>query len=129
MPAAPNPEQPAAFDPTPFLKGAAEMPRLNIQMVMRANEIVSEAARAIWESEVELVRLETEEGAKWLSLARPTMDPGKVPVVTFTQWHESAERIFMQMRGMGDVMRKCGWELFELYAESMSRPGRHYIDA
>ena len=124
MPATPKSEQFTAFT-APFYKGLAQMPHLNPQMLTRANEIVSEAAKTIWAGEVELVRLETEEGAKFLSLARPATDPGKRAADTVAQWHDSSEKILTQMRGMGDAMRKCGWELFDLYAESMKQPGKN----
>lgn len=125
MPATPKAEQSAAAHTIPFFKGLAEMPQLNTQMLTRANEIVSEAAKAIWASEVELVRLEAEEGSKLLFLAKPAGDPGKLAAETFTQWHNSSEKILTQMRETGDLMRKCGWELFELYSENMKRPAKN----
>ena len=125
MPATPKSEKSTAAHTAPFFKGLAEMPQLNTQMLTRANEIVSEAAKAIWASEVELVRLEAEEGSKLLFLAKPAGDPGKLAAETFTQWHTSSEKILTQMRETGDLMRKCGWELFGLYSESMKRPAKN----
>lgn len=122
MPAAPKAEKPTPDYTAPFFKGLTEMPQLNTQMLTRANEIVSEAAKAIWASEVELVRLEAEEGSKLLFLAKPAGDPGKVAAETVARWHNSSEKILTQMRETGDLMRKCGWQLFELYSESMKRP-------
>ena len=93
MPATPKSEKSTAAHTAPFFKGLAEMPQLNTQMLTRANEIVSEAAKAIWASEVELVRLEAEEGSKLLFLAKPAGDPGKLAAETFTQWHTSSEKL------------------------------------
>jgi hypothetical protein len=117
-------ERSTASPAAPFLKGLAEMPQLNTKMLTRANEIMSEAAKAIWASEVELVRIEAEEGSKLLFLAKPAGDPGKLAAETFTQWHNSSEKVLTQMRDMGDLMRKCGWELFELYSENMKVPAK-----
>lgn len=103
-----------------FLGGLAQMPQLNIKMLTRANEIMTEAAKAIWSSEVELLRLEAEEGAKLLPFAGRVGDPADA----YTQWHESSEKILSQMRGMSDQMRKCGWELFQLYAENAKPNGK-----
>lgn len=124
MPATPKSEQSTSSFTAPFFKGLAQMPQLNTQMLTRANEIVSEAAKTIWAGEVELVRLEAEEGAKLMSLARPATNPGALTAETFTQWHASSEKILSQMREMGDAMRKCGWDLFALYAESMKPKGK-----
>ena len=125
MPATPKTERTTAAHAAPFFKGFAEMPQLNTKMLTRANEIMSEAAKAIWASEVELMRLEAEEGSKLLFMAKPAGgDPTKLAAETFAQWHNSSEKIFSQMRGMGDLMRKCGWELFELYSENMKPPGK-----
>lgn len=123
MPATSKTEHSTPFT-APFFKGLAHMPQLNTQMLTRANEIVSEAAKTIWSGEVELVRLEAEEGAKLMALARPAGDPGKLTAETFTQWHRSSEKILTQMREVGDAMRKCGWDLFDLYAESMKPNGK-----
>jgi hypothetical protein len=68
------------------------------------------------------VRIEAEEGSKLLFLAKPAVDPAKFATETFTQWHNSSEKFLSQMRGTGDLMRKCGWELFELYSENMNLP-------
>jgi hypothetical protein len=124
MPATPKAEHSTAAHTAPFFKGMMEMPQLNTKMLTRANEIMSEAAKAIWASEVELARIEAEEGSKLLFLAKPAGDPAKLAAETFTQWHTSSEKILTQMRGMGDLMRKCGWELFELYSENMKLPGK-----
>ncbi len=98
------------------------MPRLNTQLMTRANEIMSEAAKVIWASEIELVRMEAEEGSKLLFHPNPAGDPTKLAADVFRQWHSSSEKMLTQMRETGDLVRKCGWELFELYAESMKRP-------
>lgn len=124
MPATSKSEKATADYAAPFFLGLAKLPQLNTQMLTRANEIVSEAAKAIWAGEVELVRLEAEEGSKLLFLAKPAGDPSKLAADTFTQWHNSSEKILTQMRGMGDLMRKCGWELFELYSENMKLPAK-----
>lgn len=124
MPATPKAEHSTVAHTAPFFKGMMEMPQLNTKMLTRANEIMSEAAKAIWASEVELARIEAEEGSKLLFLAKPAGDPAKLAAETFTQWHTSSEKILTQMRGMGDLMRKCGWELFELYSENMKLPGK-----
>lgn len=122
MPATPKTERTAAAHTAPFFKGLVEMPQLNTKMLTRANEIMSEAAKAIWASEVELARIEAEEGSKLLFLAKPAGDPAKLAAETFAQWQNSSEKILSQMRGTGDLMRKCGWELFQLYSENMKLP-------
>ncbi len=113
-----------AADALKFFNGLAEVPQLNAKMLTRANEIVTEAAKAIWASEVELLRLESEESAKLISFAKSGGDPAKSFADTYAHWHDGSEKILNQMRGMSDQMRKCGWELFELYSENIKSAGK-----
>ncbi len=108
-----------AADALKFFHGLAEAPQLNAKMLTRANEIMTEAAKAIWASEVELLRIEAEEGAKLMSFSAPAGDPAKAAAEAYAHWHDGSEKVLAQMRGMSDQMRKCGWELFELYSESL----------
>ncbi len=113
-----------AADALKFFNGLAEVPQLNAKMLTRANEIVTEAAKAIWASEVELLRIEAEESAKLISFSTPAGDPAKTAADTYAHWHDGAEKILAQMRGVSDQMRKCGWELFELYSENIKSAGK-----
>ncbi len=107
-----------------LFNGLAEVPQLNAQMLTRANEIVTEAAKAIWAGEVELLRLEAEESAKLMSFTRPAGDPASAVADSYAQWQAGSEKILVQMRGLSDQMRKCGWELFTLYSQSLKPGGK-----
>lgn len=100
------------------------MPHLNAKMLIRANEIMFEAAKAIWESEVELLKVEAEEGSKFMLAAGTAGDPAKSAAQAYAQWRDSSEKILTRMRGMSDQMRKCGWDLLQLYAAEMKRPDK-----
>ncbi|HKH81823.1 MAG TPA: hypothetical protein VKA03_09520 [Methylovirgula sp.] len=91
-----------------------------------ASELIVKTARAIWESQSELLRLETEQAAK--AFAPPTIgeDPGTTMSAYCFQAHEQTDRMIAQMRRVNDLLRDCGWQLFTIYAESLRQGAKQF---
>ena len=88
-------------------------------LLTRTNEILSQAANYVWAGELELMRLEAEQVSKSLFPFRHNGDAGGQAADSREQWHNNAEEVIAQMRHVGDVMRNCGWQLFEVYSKSL----------
>jgi Phasin protein len=91
----------------------------NSALITRANEMMVNTARAVWESEMELLRLESEQFAKTLVPLKLGSDPAAAASVYCAQWQEGSEKLLNQMRTVSDLVRKCGWDLFQIYQESL----------
>lgn len=111
-----------------FLNGLSDLHQHNTEMLTRANEILSETTKAIWAGEVELIRLEAEEGAKLLFAARSASDPARNVSDAIQQWHDSSEKFISRVRNLSDEVRKCGWQLFDLYSESLKASSKAAAD-
>jgi len=83
-------------------------------LMARTNEIISQAANDVWAGELELMRLEAAQVSKSLFSLRHNSDGEAKATDASRQWHDSAEGVITQMRHVGDTMRNCGWQLFEL---------------
>jgi hypothetical protein len=102
-----------------FPPNLAEAQERNTALVSRANEIMANTARAVWESEMELFRLESEQVARALTPLKPGDDPAATVSAHWEQWQEGSEKLLDHMRGVNDLLRKCGWDLFHVYRESL----------
>lgn len=83
----------------------------------RANDLLLETARTIWESQSDLVRVQAEEAAKAFVPMKPGDDPAAVVAAYWDQWHDGTERLIAHMRRVNDAARGYGWQLFEFYTE------------
>lgn len=104
---------------TLFPPNLAEAQERNTALITRANEVMANTARAVWESEMELFRLESEQVAKTLVPLKLGEDPTAVASAYCEQWQEGSEKLLNHMRTVGDLVRKCGWDLFHIYRESL----------
>ncbi len=86
-------------------------------LLARANDLLLDTARAIWESQSELLRVETEQAAKAFVPIRLGDDPAAALAAQWDQWHEESERVIAHMRHVNDAVRGYGWQLFEFYTE------------
>lgn len=102
----------------------AGFPAVNLaggSIISKANQIVSDSMKTIWAKEVELAKLETEQAAKLFMPPKRNGDAREAATEYCSQLHEGSEKIVAEMRSLGDAMRDCGWQLFDLYAESFKR--------
>lgn len=95
------------------------------ELFTRANELIVKTVRAIWESQTELLRLQTEQAAKSLFPLKVAEDPGATLCAYCYQAHEQTERMIAQMRHVNDLFRDCGWQLLTIYADGLrQRPNK-----
>lgn len=107
----------------PFANFSAMTSWPDVALAGRTHEILSQAAQGVWEGQLELMRLETEQISKaWFPFHH---NGDGAAAASSEQWHENAEKVITQMRNVGDAMRNCGWELFETYANSFKAHNGH----
>jgi hypothetical protein len=78
-------------------------------------KIMSESAMAIWAKEVELAKLEMEQATRMMLPPRANGDARHTAAEYRSQLHAGSEKIVGEMRNLSDMMRNCGWQLFDLY--------------
>lgn len=90
----------------------------NAAFLARANEILADAAKAIWASEMDLIRLESERASR---LFQPVegRTPQQAAAEYGAQWHDNSEKIIAHAREIGDLSRKCCWQLYDLYIQNI----------
>lgn len=91
----------------------------NTALITRATEVMVNTARAVWESEMELFRLEFEQTAKTFAPLKLGDDPTATVSAYCEQWQEGSEKLLTHTRTVSDLVRKCGWDLFHIYRESL----------
>lgn len=91
----------------------------NAALLTRAAEVMVGTARAVWESQTELFRLETEQAAKALEPLKFGTDPSATVAAYCSQWREGSEKAIAHVRTVGDLFRKCGWDLFHIYEDTV----------
>ncbi len=111
---------------TMFPPNLVEAQERNTAFVTRANEIMVHTARAVWESEMELFRLESEQVAKTLVPLKLGDDPAATAAAYSEQWHEGSEKLLNHMRTVSDLVRRCGWDLFNIYQESVREAAKPF---
>jgi hypothetical protein len=77
--------------------------------------------KTIWAKEIELARLETEQAAKLFMPPKQNGDDRSAAANYCNDLHRGSEKIVAEMRSIGDAMRSCGWQLFDLYAERFKK--------
>ena len=111
---------------TLFPPNLLEAQERNTALITRANDVVVNTARAVWESEMELFRLESEQVAKTLVPLKLGDDPPATVSAYCEQWQEGSEKLLNHMRSVGDLVRKCGWDLFHIYQESLREAAKPF---
>lgn len=91
----------------------------NTAALTRANEVLLQTARSIWESETELFRLGMENArnsfGSWMAGS-----PAQSFSEMLAQCHRNSEQAITHMRGIGDVMRECEWQVLGIAAQSLA---------
>jgi len=90
----------------------------------KLNELMVKTTRAIWESETELLRLETEQVTKCFTPARIGEDPATTITDLTDQLQQRTDSMITQMRRINDLTRECGWQLIALYAEGLQQAAK-----
>jgi Phasin protein len=85
-------------------------------IMTRANEIMANAAKTIWNSQAELFQTEAEGGAQSFAPLK-SADPGETLASFYKHWRENSEKMISHMRTVHDVTRQSGWQLVALYAD------------
>lgn len=111
---------------TVFPPNLVEAQERNTALITRANEVMVNTARAVWESEMELFRLESEQVAKSLVPLKLGVDPTAVASAYCEQWQDSSEKLINHLRTVNDLVRKCGWDLFHIYQESLRESAKSF---
>ena len=90
----------------------------------RLNELTAKTARAIWESQAELLHLEVEQAVKTVALPRIGEDPGATVCAYCNQVREQSDRMIAQMRRVNDLYKDYGWQLFAIYADGLRQAAK-----
>lgn len=111
---------------TVFPPNLVEAQERNTALITRANEVMVNTARAMWESEMELFRLESEQVAKTLVPLKLGDDPTAVVSAYCEQWQDGSEKLLGHIRAVIDLVRKCGWDLFHIYQDSVRETAKSF---
>ena len=98
----------------------------NTGLITRANEVMVNMARGVWESEMELFRLESEQVVKTLVPLKLGNDPTATVAAYSEQWQGGSEKLLNHMRTVSDLVRRCGWDLFHIYQESVREAAKPF---
>ena len=104
---------------TVFPPNLMEAQERNATLLARANEVMASTARTMWESEMEFLWFESEQVAKGLVPLKLGDDPTATVSACCEQWQDGSERLLNHMRNINDLVRKCGWDLFHIYRDSL----------
>lgn len=109
-----------AFEPTAALAANfTDVQERNAATLARAYDVLAKTTQAIWESEPELLKLESDQ----LMKAFAPLKAGENPVAGLTayceQLHEGSDRMIARMRHINDLAWGCGWQIAAIYAEGM----------
>lgn len=91
----------------------------NMALLMHANEILLETARAVWESEMAFFKQETERISELSVPSKRDSDPTQAVAAYSEQWQDSSEKLLQRMRTVNDLMLKSSWDLFHLYRQGL----------
>jgi len=109
-----------------FPPNLVEAQERNSAVITRASEVMVNTARAVWESEMELLRLESEQIAKTFIPVKLGDDPAAAVATCCEQWQEGSEKLLNHMRTVNDLVRKCGWDLFHIHQESLREAAKPF---
>jgi hypothetical protein len=82
------------------------------------NDLMVKTARAVSETQIELLRLDVEQGAKAFAPVKIGEDPGAMSAYC-DRLHEQTDRMIAQMRQVNDLYMDYGWGLLAIYAQGL----------
>ena len=103
----------------------AQIQARNAGMFARANEIMVHTAKAVWEKETELFKLETEQSRGALAPMKSDDNPMTAFSQFFDRWHDYAEKSITHFREINDLVRDCEWQMLDLVNENISALRQH----
>lgn len=109
-----------------FPPNLAEVQEYNSTLVRHASEVMVNAARAVWDNQIEFFRHETEQITNTLIPLKMGDDPTLMLATYCEQWQEGSEKLIHHMRTVSDLVRKCGWDLFNVYQEGAQETARSF---
>ncbi|HVJ55340.1 MAG TPA: hypothetical protein VM689_22960 [Aliidongia sp.] len=111
------------FDFGPLLPvGLGGAQERGTELSSRTGEILAKTAKALWENQVDMMRLETLQTMSGLAVRMLGKEPGPTMAACCDQWHQNNEQLIAHMRTASDLVRECGWQLFDTYLNSLRRP-------
>ena len=103
----------------------AQIHTRNIATAARANEILVNTAKAMWEKETELFKLESDQSRNMLAPIKPDGNPMAAFFGFWDRWHAHSEKTIANMREINDLARNCEWQLLGLVSENISALRHH----
>jgi hypothetical protein len=112
----------AAETQFPFnIVGAQER---GVALFTRLNDLMVKTARAVWEGQTELLRLETEQATRALVPLKIGEDPGETISAYCDQLHDRTDRMITQMRRINDVCKDSGWQFVAIYSDALRQASK-----
>jgi Phasin protein len=108
-----------ALSPARFM----ESQRHNTALFTEANELMLKTARALWESQTELFRLEAEHTTN-IAPPKTGENPAAAIAAYCDQLHERTDHLVAHMRKTNDLVRDYGWQLLGIYARGFGQAVR-----
>jgi len=107
------------LSPTRFL----ESQKHSTALFSEANELMLKTARALWESQSELFRLEAEHTTN-MAPPRTGENPATAIAAYCDQLHERTDHLVAHMRKTNDLVRDYGWQLLGIYTRGFAQAAR-----
>lgn len=110
----------ATFEPAAVLAAnLSDAQERSAATFARAYDVLAKTTQAIWESEPELFKLESDQLLKSFAPLKPGDDPAAGLTTYVTQMHDGSERMIARIRHINDLAWNCGWQIAAIYAEGM----------
>ena len=103
----------------------ADIQARNARMFARANEIMVRTAKAVWEKETELFKLDAEQSRGALAPFKSDGNPMAAFFQFFDRWHDYTEKSITNFREVNDLVRDCEWQMLDLVNENVSALRQH----
>lgn len=118
--------KPAAFEPTAAIAANLNQAQEHgAATFARAYDVFAKTAQAIWESEPELFKLESDQLLKSFTPPKTGDNPAAALTAQCAQLHENADRMIARMRHINDLAWNCGWQIAAIYAEGLQGMWKH----
>jgi hypothetical protein len=110
----------AAFEPTAALAATlSDAQERSAATFARAYDVLTKTAQAIWESEPELLKLESDQLLKTFAPLKTGENPVAGLSAYCEQLHDNSERMIARMRHINDLAWGCGWQIAAIYADGL----------
>jgi Phasin protein len=96
-------------------------PEAGAAVFTEAAEVLSNTAAAIWEKQLNLLRIEVEQTQKGVSALTAGESAGAAFGAYVAGVQGGIETALTDMREINDLVRDCSWRLLDLYTRQMQR--------